>query len=80
MRERRGSGGEDRGRQKEGKEGENRGVKYWEDLRRRSHLFPGCVQGSSEVLQSHYPSFFKLHVLVSLSFSYFFCYLAHWLS
>lgn len=32
------------------KEGEDRGVKYWEDLRRSSNLFPGCMQGSSEVL------------------------------
>lgn len=46
----------------------------------KESFIPGCVRGSSEVLQSHYPSFFKLHVLVSLAFSYFFCYLAHWLS
>lgn len=32
------------------KEGENRGVKYWEDLKRSSNLFPGSIQGSSEVL------------------------------
>lgn len=37
--------------EKEGKrEGEDRGVKYWEDLRGSSNLFPGCMQGSSEVL------------------------------
>lgn len=38
-------------------EGEDRGVKYWEDLRRSSNLFPDCMQGSSEVLYSHYLPF-----------------------
>lgn len=35
---------------REKREGEDRGVKYWEDLRGSSNLFPGCMQGSSEVL------------------------------
>lgn len=39
-----------RQRRREKREGEDRGVKYWEDLRGSSNLFPGCMQGSSEVL------------------------------
>lgn len=39
-----------RQRRREKREGEDRGVKYWEDLRVSSNLFPGCMQGSSEVL------------------------------
>lgn len=35
---------------REKREGEDRGVKYWEDLRGSSNLFLGCMQGSSEVL------------------------------
>lgn len=70
-----GKSGRERARQRrrEKREGEDRRVKYWEDLRGSSNLFPGCMQGSSEVLWSHYPPFsLTICAGFSLSLSYFF--------